>query len=438
MKSAIRKLTGASIVDKKILSEVVKDIQRALLYADVNWKIVANLTKNVEKRAIEEKPIPGITLKEHIIKIIYDELVAILGKTKEIDFHDQRILMLGLYGQGKTTSCGKLAKFIQKRGQKVVLIAADTHRPAAYDQLKQISEQVGCAFFGIPGETRAAKIVRDALTELKGKYDVMIVDSAGRHGLEEELIEEIKRIATIFKPTETILVIDATIGQQAGVHAKAFHDAVGVSSVLLTKLDGSAKGGGALSAVAETGASIIFIGTGEHLDDLEKFEPTRFISRLLGMGDIQTLLDKFQEHASQEKLEKLGKKFISGKFTLEDLYEQMEILSSAGPLKKLISMLPWVPQKIDDDQIAVTQEKLKLYRYIMDSMTDEELREPEIIKGSRISRIAIGAGVDPKHVRDLLKQYQMIKKSIKGITSNRKLRRILEKQLGENRENMGL
>jgi len=281
--------------------------------------------------------------------------------------------------------------------------------------------------FGRPGEKDAAKIAKDGMEHFSN-VDVVLVDTSGRHALEDDLIAELKRVADIVSPTERILVLDAAVGQQAGPQAKAFHDAVGVTSVIITKMDGTAKGGGALSAVAQTKASIVFIGTGEHLTDLEPFEPTRFISRLLGMGDIQSLLEAAKDNISEAEAEETVKKMMAGRFTLKEMYEQMEMLTSMGPLKKLVSMLPGMPGLSDKIDMEQSQEKLRKFRYIMDSMTEEEMEDPKLIKSTRINRIARGAGVESKDVRELLKQYNMSKKAVKGFMGNRKFRKQLMKQ----------
>jgi signal recognition particle subunit SRP54 len=426
----LRRIAGASYIDKALIKTVIRDVQRALLQSDMNVKLVFEVTSRLEDRALSEKPPPGMSGREHVIKIIYEELVNILGETREIPLKSQRILLLGLYGCGKTTTCGKLVKYFQKRGLNVALIAADTHRPAAYDQLEQIGRSLNVSVYGDRNETRAVKIAREGIRMFEN-YDVLIVDSSGRHALEPALIEEIKRVSNVVQPDETILVIDATIGQEAYRQAKAFHDAVGVSGVIITKLDGTAKGGGALSAVAATGAPILFIGTGEHLDDLEKFDPPRFISRLLGMGDIQALLEKAEEYISEEAAEETAKKILAGKFTLKDLCTHLEAITKMGSMKKIFSMIPWLSDKLSSAEIDLSEQKLKTFRIIMDSMTDEELENPRIIKASRIHRIARGSGVPPAEIRDLLKRYNLARKSIRGLTSNRKIRRQLMKQFGK-------
>lgn len=431
LKTTLRKIANAPYIDKGLIKSVVKDIQRALLQADVNVKLVLNLTKEVERRALTERPPAGMSSREHVIRIIYEELVNILGEAKEVDLKKQIILMVGLYGQGKTTTAGKLARFFQKKGLRPALLAGDTHRPAAYDQLKQIADSVSVPFYGEAKEKKAVKVVKNGLKELKDN-DIIIVDTSGRHSLEDELIDEIKSIGKVTSPTEVFLVLDGAIGQQAGPQAKAFHEAVKITGVILTKLDGTAKGGGALSAVSETEAPIVFIGTGEHINDLEKFEPPRFISRLLGMGDIQSLLEKAQEVVDKEKAEETARKMLSGKFTLVEMREQLDMMAGMGPLKKVLSMLPFMPgvsDKISDLEMYQTQDRMAKFKVIMSSMTEEEMQNPKLIKSSRISRIARGSGCEPKDVKELLKYYNQTRKMLKGFTSNRKMRKALMKQL---------
>jgi signal recognition particle subunit SRP54 len=431
LKTTLRKIANAPYIDKDLIKSVVKDIQRALLQADVNVKLVLNLTKEVERRALTEKPPAGMSSREHVIRIIYEELVNTLGETKEVELKKQIILMVGLYGQGKTTTAGKLARYFQKKGLRPALLAGDTHRPAAYDQLKQIADSVSVPFYGEAKEKKALKVVKNGLKELKDN-DIIIVDTSGRHSLEDELIDEIKSIGKVTKSTEVFLVLDGAIGQQAGPQAKAFHEAVKITGVILTKLDGTAKGGGALSAVSETEAPIVFIGTGEHINDLEKFEPPRFISRLLGMGDIQSLLEKAQEVVDKEKAEETARKMLSGKFTLVEMREQLDMMAGMGPLKKVLGMLPFMPgvsDKISDLEMYQTQDRMEKFKIIMDSMTEEEMQNPKLIKSSRIARIARGSGCEPKDVKELLKYYNQTRKMLKGFTSNRKMRKALMKQL---------
>ena len=331
-----------------------------------------------------------------------------------------------------TTTCGKLAIYFKKKGLRPALIAGDVHRPAAYEQLKQISEQVKVPFYGDKKEKDAVKVVKKGLEEFKRSADVLIVDTSGRHKLEDDLIDEMKEIFKATKPDEKLLVMDAAVGQQAGPQAKAFNEAVNITGIVLTKLDGTAKGGGALSAAAEVGAPIVFIGTGEHSTDFESFDPAGFISRLLGMGDIKALIQKAQESMEGKDAEKTARRIMSGKFTLHDMYDQMDMLSGMGSLKKVAEMLPGGfpgKGKIKEKDMDDTENKLAKFRVIMDSMTDDEMNDPNIIRSSRINRIARGAGVENRDIKELLKYYKMTKRMMQGFSGNRKMRKNLMKQL---------
>ncbi|MFP3871390.1 MAG: signal recognition particle protein Srp54 [Candidatus Natronoplasma sp.] len=428
LRSAVDKITKASHVDENLVKEVAKDIQRAMIEADIEVQLALELTDKIKERALEEKPAGGVSAREHLIRIIHDEFVKIMGDGTELELKPQVIMMVGLYGMGKTTTCGKLAAHFQKRGLNTALIAGDTHRPAAYDQLEQVAEDAGVPIYGDPDEEKAPKVVRRGMKKFDN-YDVVIIDTAGRHSLEDDLIKEIKLIKNIADPDEVILTVDASIGQQAGPQAKAFHDAVGVTKTIITKMDGSAKGGGALSAVAETNAPVAFIGTGERIRDLEEFDPKGFTSRLLGMGDIEKLLEKAEEVVDEEKAEETAKKMLAGEFDLKDMYEQMEMLTSVGPLQKIVDMLPMGPSSISEDEIMSTQAKLDEFRIIMDSMTEEEMENPKKIKGDRIRRIAKGCGRRPRDIRELLSHYKKTKKAIKGFSGNRKMRKQIQKQI---------
>jgi signal recognition particle subunit SRP54 len=429
LRDTLKKIANATHIDKNLIKDVVRDIQRALLQSDLNVQLVLKLTKEIERRALTEKPPAGQSSREHVIRIVYEELVKIVGNAVEIPLKKHIIMMVGLYGQGKTTTAGKLARYFMKRGMRTGLLAGDVHRPAAYDQLKQIAENIKVPFFGQPKATNAVKVVKKGLKEFED-LDIIIIDTAGRHSLEDDLIDEMKRIFKVAKPDEKFLVIDATIGQQAGPQAKAFHEAIDITGVIVTKLDGTAKGGGALSAVSETKAPIVFIGTGEHLEDLEKFDPPRFISRLLGMGDIQSLLEMAQEAIDSDNAEETAKKLMSGKFSLKEMYEQMKMISGMGPLQKIFSRFPMeLSSKIPKGAMDDTQDKLKKFKIIMDSMTDDEMENPRTIKSSRVRRIALGAGCEPRDVKALLKYYNMTRKAIRGYTSNRKMRKTLMQQL---------
>jgi len=427
LSGALRKLTKAGIVDESLIKELVKDIQKALLLSDVNVKLVFELSKRIESRALEEKLPKGVSRKEHIIKIVYEELSRFMGAdTKKEHLPDKKgkiVLMIGIQGSGKTTTTGKLARFYQKRGFKIGVVGADTWRPGAFEQLKQFCSENNIPVFGDPNEKDSIKLARDGVKFFKEKAsDIILVDTAGRHREEKGLIDEMKSISNTINPDEVTLVIDGTIGQQAFVQAEGFANATPVGSIIVTKLDGSAKGGGALSAAAATGAPIKFIGTGERIDAIEPFDPKRFVSRLLGLGDLETLLEKVKEASEAEEYSKMDKdKILSGKFDLFDMYTQLEMVSKMGPLKQVLSMIPGMGANLPTDMVEVGEEKLSKFRIIMDSMTMQEKKNPKIINHERIRRISRGSGTNQGEVKELLNQYAMIKKFLKGM-NKRKLR----------------
>ena len=430
LRETLKKIAGASHISPELIKELVRDIQRALLQSDVNVRLALDLSKRIENRALDEKAPPGMTGREHVVRIVHQELVKALGEPRTLKLGPQKLMLVGLYGQGKTTTTGKLAKYLKKKGLSLGLIAADVHRPAAYDQLSQIGEQIQVPVFGDSTNTDAEKVVSEGLQEFKD-WDIVIVDTAGRHALDGDLITEMENIAKIVQPDDIFLVMDATMGQQAGPQAEAFHEAVGVTGVILTKLDGSAKGGGALSAVAVTKAPIIFVGTGESLESLETLDPDRFISRLLGMGDLQTLLERAEEVMDASTAEDSAKKMLSGKFTLIDMKEQMEALTKMGPLGKVMEMVPGMSGMMKKGQVEETQQKLEKFKVLMSSMTKEELENPKLIKRSRINRIAMGSGADPQEIRDLLKQYNQSRKMMSNIGGNRRMQQKMMRQFGK-------
>jgi len=412
--NALRKLTRG-VVDETLIKEICRDIQRALLQADVNVKLVFELTKRIQERALDEKLPPGISRAEHVTKIVYDEITSILGDKKEkiqIIHHPTKLLMVGIQGSGKTTTCGKLARHFQKKGFKPGIVCTDTYRPGAYEQLQQYSS---VEVFGDPEEKDAITLAKEGVAHFTGKKaDLIIVDTAGRHKEETGLIEEMKKISRAIDPNEVILVIDGTIGQQAYQQAEAFMEATNIGSIIITKLDGSAKGGGALSAVHATGAPIKFIGEGEKIDALEEFDPKRYVARLLGLGDLESLLAKVTEATEKHELtEKDAMKFITGKFTLKDMYQQLEMVSSMGPLQQIMKMIPGFGANVPSDMIELSEERLKKFRFIMDSMTKKELEDPRTIHFSNIKRISRGSGATNHEVRELLDQYNMMKKLFK-------------------------
>jgi signal recognition particle subunit SRP54 len=412
---AIKKVFRSSVVDEATVKELVKDIQRALLQADVNVQLVLGISKRIEDRALKENVPPGISRREHVIKVVYEELTRFVGDkpvSLKVEPGKRTILMLvGIQGSGKTTHAAKLARYFQKRGLKPALICADTYRPGAYAQLQQLAARINVPIFGDPQAKDPVKVVQAGLKQFIDK-DIVIVDSAGRHKEEKELIKEMKTLEKNIKPDEVMMVIDGTIGQQALIQAKTFHDATPIGSILVTKLDGSARGGGALSAVAATSAPIKFIGTGEKVEDIEQFIPSRFVGRLLGMGDLETLLEKVQE-AEIKVPEKKARAILSGKFTLTDMYEQFEAVKGMGPFKKVLQMLPGMSRNVPDDMLNMAEGRLEKWRVIIQSMCPEEKENPKIFNYSRVRRVARGSGTSEKEVKELLKQYVMMRRMLK-------------------------
>ncbi len=419
LQKGIKKLFSKVLIDKKTIDEFVKDVQRALIIGDVDVSLVFKLTKEFKEKIKKEKR------KEQIVRILYEELVSILGKGHEFEVREKphKILLVGLFGAGKTTTAGKLALKFKKRGYKVCLLALDTFRAAAINQLRQIAEKINVPIIFDEKEKNPAKIIKKFESEFK-KYDIIIGDSAGRSALDKELIKEIKEINKKFKPNDTWLVIPADIGQAVKEQARAFKENLNITGVIISKFDSTAKGGGALTACAEVGAPVKFIGTGEGMSDLEKFNPKGFVSRLLGMGDLEALLEKAQEELDEEKMKDLGERVLSGNFNLIDLYEQLRAMNKLGSIKKLLGFLPSMPLPID--KLNIQEEYIKKFQYIMDSMTKEELENPKILNRSRIERIAKGSGTTIKDVRELIKQYNQMKNLIKKM-SGKSLKRMLKK-----------
>jgi signal recognition particle subunit SRP54 len=412
---AIKKVFRSSVVDEATVKELVRDIQRALLQADVNVQLVLGISKRIEERALKENVPPGVSRREHVIKVVYEELTRFVGDKSvplKTEPGKKYILMLvGIQGSGKTTHAAKIARYLQKKGLKPALICADTFRPGAYAQLQQLAARINVPIYGDPKAKDPVKVVAEGLKQFTDK-DIVIVDTSGRHKEEKDLIKEMKDLEKSIKPNEVMMVIDGTIGQQALIQAKTFHEATPIGSILVTKLDGSARGGGALSAVAATGAPIKFIGTGEKVEDIEQFVPSRFVGRLLGMGDLETLLEKVQE-AEIKVPQKKAKAMLSGKFTLTDMYEQFEAVKGMGPFKKVLQMLPGVSGKVPDDMLNMAEGRLEKWRVIIQSMSPEEKENPKMFNYSRIRRVARGSGSSEKEVKELLKQYIMMRRMLK-------------------------
>ncbi len=429
---AIRKVIRAPVVDAELIKELIRDFQRALLQADVNVQLVMELSQNIEKRALDEELPPGISRKEHVVKVVYDALTAFVGEKPvplEIRPGRQNVLMLiGIQGSGKTTHAAKLARHFQKRGLKPALICADTFRPGAYNQLEQLAESINVDFYGEPDGKDPVKVARNGVKKFSD-YEVVLLDTSGRHKEEKSLMVEMQQIARTIKPQEIILVLDGTIGQQASAQASAFNEATDVGSIIVSKLDGSARGGGALSGVAATGAPIKFIGTGEKIEDMEQFVPGRFIGRLLGMGDIESLVAKVQE-AEVEVSEKDINALLSGKFTLTDMYHQLEAMRKMGPLQKVLQMVPGFSYQLPDADLDMAEERMDRFKYIIDSMTPEERDNPKVINASRTRRIARGSGTEEREVRELIKQYNATRKMLRQLKGRRRSLRRMPFKLG--------
>ncbi|MEM4259145.1 MAG: signal recognition particle receptor subunit alpha [Candidatus Pacearchaeota archaeon] len=421
LKKTTDKIANAIFLDKNMVESIIKDLQRALLEADVNVSLVLELTKKIKKAAFDER-IKGIEKKEHIIKLLHDELIKILGKKREIKLAKNNVfLMAGLYGSGKTTTIAKLAMYYAKRGNKVCALGLDTHRPAASEQLKQLCDKINIKAFIDKTEKDPKKIWKKFQDELKN-YSLVLIDTAGRDSLDNELIKEIRDISKLAKPTEILLVMPADIGQAAKTQAEGFKKALNITGVIITRMDSTAKGGGALTACAEVQAPVIFIGTGEKLADLEPFNPESFLSRLLGMGDLQTLIEKVHSVMSEDDIKKTQAKLREGKFTMYEFEQQIETMGSMGSMDKILSLIPGlgkIKEKIPESAMEQQQAKIKNWKAAIKSMTPEEKEYPEILEKqtSRIQRIAKGAGISTTDVRMLIKQFKLIKEMIKSQSS---------------------
>jgi len=416
LKSTLQKIAKAIFVDDKLINELVKDIQRALLQADVNVQLVFDLSNKIKDRIKKEETPGGLTKKEHLINIVYGELANFLGGEQykiEIKEKPFKIMLVGLFGSGKTTTAGKLAKYFMKRGNKVALVGLDTHRPAAMEQLEQVANQVNAPCFIDKKEKSPLEVYEKNKNELK-KYDIAIIDTSGRDALSKDLIEELEALNKEINPNERLLVISADIGQAAQKQAEQFNKSCNITGVIVTKMDGTAKGGGALTACAVANSPIVFIGTGEKVDDFEHFNPKGFVGRLLGMGDLEALLEKAKEAIKEEDAEDLGKRFLKGEFNLIDLYEQMSAMKKMGSLKKLVEMIPGFSSlQLPKEMLDVQEEKLEKWKIAMQSMSKGELEDPEIITAERIDRISKGSGISTNTIRELIKQYRQSKKLVK-------------------------
>ncbi len=441
LKESLSKFTSGG-VNKKAIKDLVKDLQRSLIQSDVNVKLVFELSKRIEEKALSDKVPSGLTKREYVVNIVYEELVQFLGKEKvEISTGKQRILMLGLFGSGKTTSSIKIAHFYKSKGFTVGVIGCDTWRPAALKQLQQSAKKSKIDVFGIEKEKNPVKIVKKGMNLFADK-DVVIVDSAGRSALDSELSDELKKIDKVLNADEKFLVMSADIGQAAQSQAEEFNKLVGLSGVVVTKMDSSAKAGGILSACHVADVKIRFIGMGEKVDDLELYDPVRFVSRILGMGDLESLLEKAKEAMDpQDAMDLLQ----SGDMNFETFYAQLEAVNKMGSLQKIMDMLPFGNKmKIPKGSLEVQQDKMKEWKIIIDSMTKVEKKSPDLFKDSkrsRFERIAKGSGKSMDSVRELYANFKKTKKMFKqmkklkglgeGEMDEKKMQKLLSKFKGK-------
>lgn len=430
------KIWGHGKITEENISEALREVRRAMLEADVNLQVIKGLVSRIKEKALGQEVLKSLSPGQVFIKIVNDELIALLGGEHEpLRYAGSPgiIMLVGLQGTGKTTTCGKLAAYLRKQGRHPLLVAADIYRPAAIQQLIILGKQVGVPVFDLPN-ANPVDICKAALQEAKQKgCDTIILDTAGRLHIDEVLMDELRSIRAEVKPHEVLLVVDAMVGQDAVNMAKSFNDALELTGVIMTKMDGDTRGGATLSVKEVTGKPIKLIGMGEKLDALENFYPERIASRILGMGDIVSLVEKAQEVVDEEQAKKLEEKLRKASFTLEDFLQQMRQIKKIGSLEQIIGMIPGLGGKLDREAIAGGERQLKVVEAIIQSMTPGERANPEIINASRRRRIAKGSGTSVQEVAQLLKQFQEMQKMIKklsgsGLFGGKQKKTLLRKQ----------
>ncbi len=429
---ALKKIRGQGRISEANTDEALREVRKALLDADVNFSVVKTFIENVQKKTLGKEVLTSVTPGQLIIKIIYDELVELMGTTQTdiaISTEIPTVIMVaGLQGSGKTTFSGKLARLLKNKGRQPLLVAADVYRPAAIDQLEMLGRQIEVPVFTSRTDS-ALDIAKKAIPFAKqNARDTVIIDTAGRLAIDEEMMREVENIKSAVKPHEILFVVDSMTGQDAVNTAKAFHDRLDFDGVVLTKLDGDTRGGAALSIRSVVGIPIKFVGVGEKLDALEQFYPDRMASRILGMGDIVSLVEKAQQTFDQKKAEKLQEKLVKAQFTLEDFYDQLQEIKKMGSLSQVLSMIPGVSKlgNVND----VDEKELKYVEAIILSMTKEERSRPEIINGSRRQRIAKGSGTNVQEVNKLLKQFFDMQKMMKNFSKGKNFARMMGQRFG--------
>ena len=423
LQNTFKKLRGKGVLTEAEINDAMREVKLALLEADVNFKVVKEFVSAVKEKAMGQDVLASLTPGQQVIKIVNDELVEMMGGTNsKLTYAPSgftTLLMVGLQGTGKTTTCGKLAAYLKKNGKKPMLAACDIYRPAAIDQLEVVGKTVDVPVFTDRGNKVAEDIALKAKKEAERRgYDVLIVDTAGRLQIDQELMDELVRVKKAVKPHEILLVVDALTGQDAVNAAEGFNEALGIDGIIMTKMDGDSRGGAALSAKKVTGKPIKFIGVGEKADALEPFHPERMASRILGMGDMLSLIEKAQETYDEEKAAKLEKKLRKNEFTLEDFLDQMGEVQKMGGIGKMLDMIPGLGAgKISEDDIAKGEKEFKQMEAIIYSMTPAERKNPSLLNASRRKRIAAGSGQPVSKINSLIKKYEDTKKLMKQFSS---------------------
>ena len=415
LQKVFRNLRGYGKLTESNVGDALNEVRKALLEADVNYKVAKEFVASARQKCLGQEVLKSVTPGQQVVKIIHDELTTLMGSDAaplKLDKSPSKILLVGLNGSGKTTTAGKLARLLQKQGRSPLLVACDVYRPAAVDQLKTLGQQLDIPVFSLPDETDVTKIADKAIEfAVANHHHIVVIDTAGRQQIDEPLMQELVRLKEAVNPQEILLVADAATGQQAVDIAKHFDEKLDLSGIILTKLDGDARGGAALSMKAVTGKPIKFAGVGEKLEDFEPFYPDRLASRILGMGDIVSLVEKAQEAVDIEQAEKLAEKLKTRQFDLQDFLEQIGQIKKMGPLENLLGMLPGMNKMKD---LSVDESRFKRIEAVIQSMTQKERSRPEIINGSRRLRIAKGSGTQVSDVNELLRQFQTMKKMMKN------------------------
>jgi signal recognition particle subunit SRP54 len=423
LQAVTQRLRGKAKITEADLDVALREIRLALLEADVNFRVVKEFVARVRERALGLEVLSGLNAGQQVVKIVHDELVAVLGGERHVLDLEARpavVMLVGLQGSGKTTTAAKLAVRLRKDGRRPLLVAADVYRPAAVDQLVQLGDQTGIEVHTRPVGTPALEVARSGLEVAKQRrLDVLLLDTAGRLHVDEPMMDELVRIAGALTPSETLLVVDAMTGQEAVRVAEAFHQRLPITGLVLTKMDGDARGGAALSIRSVTGLPISFIGTGERTDGLEPFHPDRLAQRILGMGDILSLVERVQETVDTDEAERVARRMMESRFTLDDFRTQLGQVKKMGPIGQVLQMIPGAGQMAGAAQQAVDEGQLKRIEAIIDSMTPEERRRPDIIKASRRRRIAIGSGTSTADVNRLLKQFVEMQKLMRQLSAGR-------------------